>query len=40
MSFLNQDQLDEYALGRITDEDQLATVEEHLLICQECRDEV
>ncbi len=32
--------LDEYALGRITDEDQLAAIEEHLLVCQECRDEI
>ncbi len=32
-----EDLLDEYALGRITDEVQLASIEEHLLICEGCR---
>jgi hypothetical protein len=33
----SEDVLEEYAFGRLSDED-LAKVEEHLLICQECRD--
>lgn len=29
--------LDRYALGQITDDGQLARIEEHLLICEECQ---
>ena len=40
MNHPTEDMLDEYALGRITDEGQLAAIEEHLLICEECPREV
>ena len=36
----DDDTLDRYALGRITDERELAAVEEHLLLCDRCRSEV
>jgi len=37
MNHLDADLPDEYALGRITDQTQLAAIEEHLSICEECR---
>ncbi len=30
------DLLDRYALGQVTDEGQLARIEEHLLVCEKC----
>ena len=36
----DEEQLDDYALGRIADDGQLAALEEHLLICEQCRAEV
>ena len=36
----NQDLIDEYALGRMIGEAQLAVIEEHLPICQKCQDEI
>ena len=32
--------LDRYALGQIVDESQLTRIEEHLLICEECRESI
>ena len=40
MSHPDDHLLDQYALGRITDECQLASIEEHLLICEECQESV
>jgi predicted nucleic acid-binding Zn-ribbon protein len=34
---IDEDLLEEYALGRLTDEAVIAPIEEHLLICEECR---
>ena len=33
----DEDLLDEYALGRITDQTQLAAIEDHLVIWEECQ---
>jgi hypothetical protein len=35
---IDEDDLELYALGRITDEDRLAPIEEHLLACDVCQD--
>jgi predicted anti-sigma-YlaC factor YlaD len=35
---IDEDVLECYALGRIQDEERLAPIEEHLLVCESCRD--
>ena len=35
---IGDDALELYALGRLTDEGQLAVVEKHLLVCEACRE--
>jgi anti-sigma factor RsiW len=37
---INGDDLDEYLLGRIEDEERLRAIEEHLLICPYCQEHV
>ena len=39
MTHIPEDLLDEYALGRVADP-ALADIEQHLLICEECREAV
>jgi hypothetical protein len=34
---IDEDVLELYALGRIQDEERLAPIEEHLLVCESCR---
>jgi hypothetical protein len=40
MNHLDKDLLDRFALCQITDEAELAVIEEHLLVCEICRSEV
>ncbi len=40
MNHPDEDALDRYALGRVTDEGELARIEEHLLVCEQCREAV
>lgn len=37
---MNEELLDLYLLGRLEDEERLAEVEEHLLVCERCRNAI